>query len=253
MAQKILLLNGSPKKEKSGSLKLALSFVEGLTENGGYETETVHISALNIKPCLGCLTCWAREDSVCVIKNDDIPALRKKIEDADIVILAAPLFFFGLPGTVKVMMDRLLGMVNPYYGKPVPEDGSSLHGFTKPHPGQRFIFISSCAWIERDIVYASVFSQLDMILGKGAYTALTTPQMNAIVYHSNGRRLVKLQDNYRKAGQEYAQTGKVSQETVDMLAKPMFSDLVYQMFYENMWRKPNGEYLLNEINKKSSK
>ncbi len=92
-----------------------------------------------------------------------------------------------------------------------------------------------------------------MILGKGAYTALTTPQMNAIVYHSNGRRLVKLQDNYRKAGQEYAQTGKVSQETVDMLAKPMFSDLVYQMFYENMWRKPNGEYLLNEINKKSSK
>ena len=113
MAQKILVLNGSPKKERSGSLKLARSFLEGLTAHGDYETEIVHISALNIRPCLGCLTCWAREDATCVIKDDDIPALRKKIEDADIVLLAAPLIFFGLPGTVKVMMVRLLGMVNP--------------------------------------------------------------------------------------------------------------------------------------------
>ena len=251
VAEKILVLNGSPKKERSGSLKLTRAFVEGLTEHGGYETEYVHISALNIKPCLGCLTCWAREDATCVIKDDDIPALRKKIEDADIVILCAPLFFFGLPGTVKVMMDRLLGMVNPYYGKPIPKDCTSLHGFTKPHPGQRFILISSCAWIEKEIVYASVFSQLDMILGKGKYLALTTPQMNAIVYHAGGRRLIKMQSNYKKAGEEYAATGTVSKETIDLLARPMFSDSVYQMFYENMWRKPNGEYLLNEISKKS--
>ena len=251
--KKILLMNGSPKKERSGSLKLASAFVEGLTQTGNYETEVVHISALNIKPCLGCLTCWAREDATCVIKDDDIPALRKKIEDADIVILCAGLFFFGLPGTVKVMMDRLLGMVNPYYGKPIPAGGKSLHGATKPHPGQRFILISSCAWIERDIVYASVFTQLDMILGKENYIALTTPQMNAIVYHSGGRRLVKMQSNYRKAGEEYGSTGTVSQETIDMLARPMFSDSVYQMFYEKMWRKPNGEYLLNEIHKESDR
>lgn len=252
MAEKILVLNGSPKKERSGSLKLARAFVEGLSEHGDYETEVVHISALNIKPCLGCLTCWAREDATCVIQDDDIPALRKKIEDADIVILSAGLFFFGLPGTVKVMIDRLLGMVNPYYGKPIPADGTSLHGATKPHPGRRFVLISSCAWIERDVVYASVFTQLDMILGKGKYLALTTPQMNAIMYHAGGRRLAKKQADYKKAGAEYAATGTVSQETIEALARPMFSDEVYQMFYENIWRKPNGEYLLNEITKKSN-
>ncbi|MBQ6781614.1 MAG: flavodoxin family protein [Treponema sp.] len=251
--QRILVLNGSPKKERSGTLKLTRSFVAGLTEYGGYETEFVHISALRIKPCLGCLSCWAREDATCVIKDDDIPALRKKIEDADVVVFCMPLFFFGIPGTVKVMMDRLLGMVNPYYGKPIPTDGSSLHGATKPHPGQRFILISSCAWVEKDVVYASVFSQLDMIFGKGGYLALTTPQMNAIVYHSNGRRLVKMQANYKAAGEEYAKTGTVSKETVDKLARPMFSNEVYQMFYENMWRKPNGEYLLNEIDKESNR
>ncbi|MDE6773776.1 MAG: flavodoxin family protein [Treponemataceae bacterium] len=251
MAEKILLLNGSPKKERSGSLLLARAFVDGLTAHGDFETETVHISALNIKPCLGCLMCWAREDATCVITDDDIPAVRKKIEDADIVILCAPLFFFGLPGTVKVMMDRLLGMVNPYYGKPIPADGSSLHGFTKPHPGQRFVLISSCAWIEKEVVYASVFSQLDMILGKGGYLALTTPQMNAIVYHAGGRRLAKMQADYKKAGEEYAATGTVSEKTIAYLARPMFSDSVYQLFYEKMWRKPNGVYLLHGIDKES--
>ena len=80
MAEKILLLNGSPKKERSGSLLLARAFLDGLTAHGDFETETVHISALNIKPCLGCLTCWAREDATCVITDDDIPAVRKKIE-----------------------------------------------------------------------------------------------------------------------------------------------------------------------------
>ena len=150
------------------------------------------------------------------------------------------------------MLDRLLGMVDPYFGKPIPTDGSPLHRATNPHPGQRFILISSCAWIEKEIVYKPVFTQLDIILGKNGYIALTTPQMNAIVYHADGRRLVKMQSNYKKAGQEYAAAGTVSKETIDMLARPMFSDTVYQMFYENMWRKPNGEYLLNEIDKKSN-
>ncbi|MBR4463532.1 MAG: flavodoxin family protein, partial [Treponema sp.] len=67
MQKKILVLNGSPKKERSGSLKLTRAFVEGMTEYGGYEADYVHISELNIKPCLGCLNCWAREDAVCVI------------------------------------------------------------------------------------------------------------------------------------------------------------------------------------------
>ncbi|MCH5289493.1 MAG: flavodoxin family protein [Treponema sp.] len=251
MAGKILLLNGSPKKERSNSLLLAHSFVEGLTASGSFETETVHISALNIKPCHGCLTCWVREDATCVIKDDDIPALRKKIEDADIVILCAPLFLFGLPGTVKVMMDRLLGMVNPYYGKPIPADGSALHGFFKPHPGQRFVLISSCAWVEKEVVYASVFSQLDMILGKGGYLALTTPQMNAIIYHAGGRRLVKMQSDYKKAGEEYAATGTVRAETVAYLARPMFSESVYQQFFEKIWRRQDGEYQLYGMDKKS--
>ena len=252
MQKKILVLNGSPKKERSGSLKLTRAFVEGMTEHGEYETDYVHISELNIKPCLGCLNCWAREDAVCVIKDDDIPALRKKIEDADVVILSAGLFFFGLPGTVKVMMDRLLGMVNPYYGKPLPTDGLALHGATKSHPGRQYILISSCAWIEKDVVYKAVFDQLDMILGKNGYLALTTPQMNAIVYHADGRRLLKKQADYKKAGEEFARTGSVSRETIDLLARPMFSAEVYQMFYEKMWRKPNGEYLLNEISKKDN-
>ena len=73
--RKILILNGSPHKEKSTTMVATNAFVRGMLSSGNYEAETVHVAALNIRPCLGCLSCWGRTEGECVIKNDDIPAL----------------------------------------------------------------------------------------------------------------------------------------------------------------------------------
>lgn len=52
-----------------------------------------------------------------MIPDDDIPALKQKILDADVILLSYPLYFFGMPGTVKVMTDRLLSMLCTYRGR----------------------------------------------------------------------------------------------------------------------------------------
>ena len=51
---KVLILNGSPKNEKSNTLKLTNSFLDGMKEYEAIEEEYIHVSLKDIKPCLGC-------------------------------------------------------------------------------------------------------------------------------------------------------------------------------------------------------
>ena len=76
---KVLLLNGSPRREKSCTIRVAHKFVDGLRAAGDCEVEEINISDCKITPCLGCLSCWGRTEGECVIKNDDIPMLKEKI------------------------------------------------------------------------------------------------------------------------------------------------------------------------------
>ena len=71
---KILVLNGSPHKSASTTMAVTNAFVKGMCEGGEYESEIITISDLNVTPCMGCLSCWARTEGECVIKNDDMPA-----------------------------------------------------------------------------------------------------------------------------------------------------------------------------------
>ena len=122
--KKILVMVASPKKERSGTLIPTKAFVQGLEENGDYETEYLFIDNLNIKPCRGCLSCWGRPDGSCFMKDDDIPWVREKLINSDIVIWSFPLFLFSIPGQMKVLMDRIVGMVHPFA---VPERRPENH------------------------------------------------------------------------------------------------------------------------------
>ena len=106
--KKILVLNGSPKKEHSATLNVTKAFADGMLSTGNYEIEYINLSDLNIKPCTGCLSCWGRTEGECIIKNDDISKIKEKILNADVFIESYPLFFFGMPGTMKVFTDRML-------------------------------------------------------------------------------------------------------------------------------------------------
>lgn len=174
--RKILILNGSPHKEKSTTMVATNAFVRGMLSSGNYEAETVHVAALNIRPCLGCLSCWGRTEGECVIKNDDIPALKEKILASDILIASFPLYYFGIPGQFKVMMDRLLSMVMAYHGQNTPQNGEPAHTFRYPKADRRFILISGCAYNETNEVYDPILREFDLILGKGNFLPILCPQ-----------------------------------------------------------------------------
>jgi multimeric flavodoxin WrbA len=100
---KVLGVSGSPRKGRNtGSLlQAALDAVQ----EAGAETELLSLAGLSILPCTRCNTC-VREKRCSQDGDDDMPAVKRKPEEADGVIFAAPSYFGGVPGVITNMMDR---------------------------------------------------------------------------------------------------------------------------------------------------
>ncbi len=233
--KKIIVLNGSPKKNASSTMQVTNAFVKGLINQCQATVEVVNVADLKMKPCLGCLSCWGRTEGNCIIKDDDLHIIKEKIEEADIVIESYPLYFFGMPGIMKLFTDRMLGMMCTYEGQVAPLDGQSFHGIRKPKENQRFILISSCAYTEADRVYDSLKTQYDCICGKNAYTALFCSQLKTLIDLKNENKINRYLEKFELAGVEFAKEGKLSQDTLELLKKPPFSSGAYKVFLNNFW------------------
>ena len=66
----ILVLNGSPKGERSNTMKLTRAFLEGFAQNQSVDTDVVDIYKLNIHDCMGCFVCWSKTPGKCAITDD---------------------------------------------------------------------------------------------------------------------------------------------------------------------------------------
>ena len=232
--KKILLLNGSPRKTKSATYRVANAFLRGLTSLYPCAVEVVHISDLTIRPCLGCLSCWGRTEGRCVITDDDIPALKEKILSSDIVIQAMPLYFFGMPGTVKVMCDRLLSMLSTYRGQ-TPVAGQPFHGLRYPNEHRRFLLVSTCGYAQTDLIYDALLSEYDCICGAGNYQAILCPQGKVYTIPELHDRMETFLEKFADAGREFAAHGVLSNETLKELSVPPFNERRFRLLLNKFW------------------
>lgn len=235
--KKILVLDASPASHDGCTMLLTKSFLQGFGEVCDTEIETVKLDDLRIKPCRGCLSCWVNGGD-CVINGDDVAEMKRKIENVDVFIESFPLYFFGMPGTLKIFTDRMLGMMKQYRGGVPPADGSSYHGIRSPHGNRRFVIVSSCAHTDVRKVYAPLLAQFDCICGKNNYTPLLCPQLQTLSkldYPGAEKRLARKLDGYVEAGREFAGNGGLCAETLDKLMKPPFGDETYKTLIAAFW------------------
>ena len=98
---KVLGINGSPRI--GGNTDILLDKVLEGAGSKGAEIEKVILNKLKFSPCQECE--GIGDDGECVI-HDDMHELYKKIKDADILVLASPVFFGSLSAQTKMMVDR---------------------------------------------------------------------------------------------------------------------------------------------------
>ena len=120
MTKKIIILNGSPRKNGNTSA-LTAQFKKGAEETGHVVTE-FHLGSMKIGGCLGCWHGGKDTDSPCVQK-DDMMKIYPVYREADGVVLASPLYYWFISGQLKTTFDRLFAVAecDPNYRNPKKE------------------------------------------------------------------------------------------------------------------------------------
>jgi len=107
MAKKIVILNGSPRKNGNTSA-LVKAFTEGAESIGNSVTE-FFLSSMDIHGCRGCFGGNSSKDCPCV-QHDDMDKIYPVVKDCDVIVLATPLYYWNMSGQIRTAIDRLFAL-----------------------------------------------------------------------------------------------------------------------------------------------
>ena len=98
---KILILSGSPRKGGNTEL-LVDAFIRGAAKH--HHVQIVSVRDYKVNPCLGCNACF-KANGICAQK-DDIAIIYEKMSQADMLVIASPVYFYGISAQLKAIIDR---------------------------------------------------------------------------------------------------------------------------------------------------
>jgi multimeric flavodoxin WrbA len=102
---KVVAINGSPNKE--GNTWHALNIVGSKLKEQEINFEILHIGNKAIHGCIGCGKCREAKNEKCIFTNDCVNDSIQEIKSADGIIIASPVYYSGIAGSMKCFLDRL--------------------------------------------------------------------------------------------------------------------------------------------------
>ncbi|MCL2446038.1 MAG: NAD(P)H-dependent oxidoreductase [Oscillospiraceae bacterium] len=234
----VLVINGSPKGERSSTMHLTRAFLQG----AGWEehAEIIDISKVNVRGCTGCYCCWEKTPGKCVL-NDDMAEFLPKIRQADVLITSFPLYACYFPGQLKCFNDRMLPLSTPYMDKEAEAGGHPMR-FDEMSK-LRQAYISTCGfWTAQGNydLFAQLFARNDTINHKVNHKefCVFVGQGGLFEMDEAMPELKEVTDAFletvRRAGREFA-AGKIEEETQALLAEPMIPREMYEQGADNSW------------------
>ncbi len=107
---RILVLNGSP-RPKGCTRQMVAAFQAG-AEAAGHHVDVVDACRKEIHGCLACEYCHGKGKGACVQK-DDMQEVHAILREADMLVIASPIYYHGLSGQLKCAIDRLYAVAYP--------------------------------------------------------------------------------------------------------------------------------------------
>ena len=157
---KIICILGSP-REKGNSAAIVDTFCE-TAKNRCSEIEMVRLNQLDFEGCQGCMACKERSER-CVVKDDLKPVL-DSIYEADILVLASPVYMGGVSGQFKCFMDRTFSFLTP--------DFKTSTNPSRLPPGKKGLVVVTQGAPES--MFKDVSAQLEMMLKMHGFSDVKT-------------------------------------------------------------------------------
>ena len=234
----VLAINASPHKDKGNTALILTPFLEGMKEAGAV-VGIVYTEDLTINPCTGDLSCMIRPDGRC-IHRDDMDTLIPKIRDADILVIASPLYIGGVTGPMKTLMDRMVPLLKIFIET---HNDHQRHPLKEPKQ-RRVILVSSCGFWELDnfdvlVAHMQDFAKNFATEFSGALLRPHAPSLRGII--ASGAPVQDIPDAAREAGQQMVRDGRISPSLIETISRPLVPRDTYQQnsnrLFEEMVKK----------------
>ena len=218
---KILVLNGSPKRDKSDTMHIPRAFLEGMRDAAPQEIHEIDVIDQHIEYCTGCFAC-KRNGGTCIY-DDDMRAILEEILDSDLLLFSYPLYCYGMPAPLKALLDRTM---------PLSSMAMRKVGDRYEHVGQadfsrlRYMMICGCGFPNSQHNFEPAVAQFKLCFPCN-HTIITIPESpmfnapEAAVVTEPRLRLV------RQAGKQYAETGRIDETLLTEIGSPMIPDEQY--------------------------
>ena len=218
---KILIINGSPKKENSDTMHITRAFLDGMNEASQNEVKTINAIDKHIEYCTGCFACM-RNGGNCV-HNDDMRAILEEILDSDLLIWSYPLYCYGMPAPLKALLDRTL---------PLSSMAMQKVGDRYEHVGQadfshlKYVMICGCGFPNSKHNFEPAVMQFERCF-PNEHTMITVPESPMFNAPEAAVVTVPRLELVKKAGKQYAESGVINEELLKEITSPMIPEDQY--------------------------
>ena len=218
---KILVLNGSPKKDRSDTLCMTRAFLDGMRDAGEQQAEILHAVEQHVEYCTGCFACMHNGGDC--IHHDDMRGILEKILACDLLVLSFPLYCYGMPAPLKAIIDRIL---------PLSSMAMQKVGDRYEHVGQsdfshlRYLMLCGCGFPNSKHNFEPAVAQFRLLFPQG-HTILTVPESPLFNVPEAAPVTLPRLALLRQAGRQYAERGAIDDELLQAILSPMIPEEQY--------------------------
>ena len=217
---RVMAVNGSPRMGKGATAAILNPFLEGMAQAGA-ETTLLYASEMSINPCQGCFACSTKGTGICW-QQDDLADIYEDIINADLLVLASPVYVSGPTGPLKTFIDRLLTPL----GEPSLSlfDGHCHHNMRAGVNRGRVFLISACAYWEMDN-FDLLLAQIEAFCGHaerefaGSLLRPPAPAFQAML--EGGGAAADVVAAAKEAGVQFVSRGAIREDVRASVSQPL--------------------------------
>ena len=228
---KVLAINGSARMEKGYTHTMLNAFLEGI-KDADATVELVYAKKLKIRPCLGDFQCWYDKIGEC-IQKDDMDSLYPKLRNADILVLAIPLYL-PLPGEMQNLLNRLMPIVEPILEF---RDGRTRAKFHDDVRIFKIVLVAVGGWWEignLDTVVRIVEEVAEKVSIEFAGPIL---RPHASLMKENKEKSEEILNATKRAGKQLIEEGDISPDLLETIRQPLISEEALRKRYNSSYER----------------
>lgn len=229
---KAVAINGSPRKQIGDTAMLLTPLIQGM-KDAGCDVELFYARDLKVRSC-NCnnMYCWYQKPGTCCLK-DDMDLLYPRLRESEILILATPVYI-PLPGEMQNIINRLCPLIKPLLETRENRTRARFHADVKI---RKILLVSTGGWWEKGNFGTVVRIAEELAEDASCEFAGAVIRPHAFLMQKEGkltREGEAVVEAARKAGEELAQNGAISQETFEAISRPLISEEELRSIYNGL-------------------